>query len=334
MIDKTTNTTLADIAEALLQAKSVVISGHVNPDGDCLGSQLALQHALKALGKDVVIVLGLDEPLPLELCFLPGSQAFIPARNYVGDVETFVAVDASTPERLGDSDALRTKATHTITVDHHSVDEAMSDLSYTDPDVAATAVLVWEIVKLLPVTISPEIATCTMTGLVTDTGSFQYQNTDYAAFVAASEMVQAGADPALIARNVYQNKSLASILLERALINHLRLLDGGRIGFSWVSDEEMKECHAEKPDAEHLINVVRSIAGVQVACVLRDKGYEVRGSLRAKDETDVAAFARTFGGGGHRAAAGFTIHDGLPVAIPLVEEGLLKAFSGKEGERF
>ncbi len=334
MIDSTTNTTLAALADELLKAQDIVIAGHVNPDGDCLGSQLALFQMLRLLGKDVTVVLAHDDPLPRELCFLPGAEAFVPARALPGAIELFMAVDAGVPERIGDADELRQRAKRTITLDHHGVACGMSDLNYSDPDAAATALLVWDLIKLLPLEPSAEAATCTLTGLITDTGSFRYQNADARAFEAAAEMVHTGAEPAEVAKNLYQNNSLASLLLERAAIEHLRLLDDGTIGLSWVSMQDMQDCHAQRSDAENLVNVVRSIAGVRVACVLRDRGSEVRGSLRAKDATDVSALARALGGGGHRAAAGFTIKKGLPEAIEFIEQELLRFFSGDmSGER-
>lgn len=317
-----TNTTLEEIARQLLAHDNYVIGGHVSPDGDCLGSQLALAWALRACGKQVACVRARTDAIDGTLDFLPGAEDIAPAAEYDGPCDSFVAVDVPTPERLGDAAALQARASFTVTVDHHAVPEAMSQLSYTDPDAASTTMMVWELVKLLGVEPHKVIATCAYTGLMTDTGRFQFQNADKDAFAAAAEMVAAGAEPSAIARQFYQNRSLASIRLESAAIDHLCFSADGRAALSWLSLADFERCGAVKADAEPLIDVLRSIAGVEVACILREQAGEVRGSLRAKDDTDVAAIAREFGGGGHTAAAGFTLHGAFPQAVARVAERL------------
>ena len=196
-----TNTTLAAIACALRERDHFVICGHVSPDGDCLGSQLALAAALRQAGKQCACVLARDEEPPRDLAFLPGFDGLVPAARYEGPCEVFVAVDVPTTERVGDAARLQAAADLTVTVDHHAVPEAMSALSYTDPDVASTTMLVWELAAVLGAERDRIVATCCYTGLMTDTGRFQYQNADAAAFAAAAEMVAAGAEPAVISRD-------------------------------------------------------------------------------------------------------------------------------------
>lgn len=315
-----TNTTLEEIAQQLLTHDNYVICGHVSPDGDCLGSQLALAWALRQCGKQVAGVLARDEPIDGTLAFLPGAQDLVPAVSFDGPCESFIAVDVPTPERLGDAARLQAQAAFTVTVDHHAVPQAMSQLSYTDPDAASTTMLVWHLAALLGCDRDKLIATCAYTGLMTDTGRFQYQNADGAAFTAGAEMVAAGAEPSVISRNFYQNRSRASVALEAVAIDHMVFSPDGRAVLSWLSLDDFERCGAVKSDAEPLIDVLRSVAGVSVACMLREQPTEVRGSFRAKDDTDVAALAAQFGGGGHRAAAGFTIHEPLPQAVAAVTQ--------------
>ena len=319
-----TNTTLEGIAEALMGCTSLAICGHVSPDGDCIGSQLALAHALRKLGKRVTCLLAKDEPIDPNLAFLPGADKLVPASSFDGFVDCLVAVDVPTPERLGGADVLRRRAPLTVTVDHHAVPEAMSRLSYTDPDAASTTTLIWRLVEQLGVDYDADIATCAYTGLMTDTGRFQYQNADAAAFALASQIVAQGADPGAISREVYQNRRAASVYLEALAISHLELLDGGCVALSWLSADDFATCGADRADAEPLIDVLRSISGVRVACMLRQQGDVVRGSLRAKDDTDVAAIAREFGGGGHRAAAGLTLEVPLPEAVDQLRARLVR----------
>lgn len=318
-----TNTTLEAIAQALLEHDNYVICGHVSPDGDCLGSQLALAAALRQCGKQVACVLARNEPIDGTLAFLPGADSLVPAAHYDGPCDGFVAVDVPTPERLGDGAALQARASFTVTVDHHAVPKAMSRLSYTDPDAASTTMLIWELAAALGAERDRIVATCCYTGLMTDTGRFQYQNADAAAFAAAAEMVAAGAEPAAISRHIYQSRSLASILLEGRNVDHMALAADGTAALSWLSLADFAECGACKADAEPMVDVLRAIDGVEVACMLREQsGGEIRGSLRAKGDADVAAIARAFGGGGHTAAAGFTFCGTLAEAVSALAERL------------
>lgn len=306
-----TNTTLAAIGEELMAHESFCICGHVSPDGDCLGSQLALAAALRGAGKRADVLLATDDPADERFRFLPGFDGLVPASAYRGEFDAFVAVDVPTPERLADAAAVHGRAPLAVTIDHHAVDSRMAQLSYTDPDAPSTTVLVWDLLATMPVERGADVALCAYTGLVTDTGSFQHQNAGVEAFRAAAEMVAAGAEPSLVAREVYQQRSLASVRLEALALERLELICGGAGALSYVTLADMDACGAVKADTEPLIDAIRNIAGVRMACMLREGDGIVRGSLRAKDGTDVAAIAREFGGGGHRAAAGFTFEGTL-----------------------
>lgn len=320
-----TNTTLEGIAAFLLDHDDLCICGHVSPDGDCLGSQLALAAALRRAGKRVTCLLARDEAIDPVFLFLPGADELVPARSYEGPCSVFVAVDVPTPARLGDGADVQARAEATVTIDHHAVERAMSQLSYTDPDAASTTTLVWRVIEAMGTGIDRSIATCAYTGLMTDTGSFQHQNADTEAFALAAKMVAAGADPSAIARQVCQSRSVTSLELQRIAIEHMRFLAEGAIVLSWIGRAEMEDLGAVKADADLLIDVLRSIRGVRVACILREQEGEVRGSFRSKDGTDVAAIAREFDGGGHRAAAGFTLRCPLDEAIEVVSGRLVRA---------
>lgn len=301
-----TNTTLRAIADALMAHEGFCICGHLRPDGDSLGSVLALAAALRKLGKRVHTLLADEEPPDARFAYLPGFDQLTYAGAFDEPFDVFVAVDVPTTERLADAAAVHARARLAVTIDHHAVEAPMAQLSFTDPDAASTTLLVWDLIGLLPVERDADMALCAFTGLVTDTGRFQHQNTDAAALEAAAAMVRAGADPSLVSREVYQQRSLASVRLEAVALAHMELLAAGAGAISWVSRDDMASCGAAKADAEPLIDALRNIAGVRVACMLREEEGVVRGSLRAKDGTDVAAVAHMFGGGGHRAAAGFT----------------------------
>ncbi|MCL1797038.1 MAG: DHH family phosphoesterase [Eggerthellaceae bacterium] len=323
MITPQTNTTLAEIAQRFLQLDDFVICGHVSPDGDCLSSQLTLLHALRSLGKKAACLLCEDEPVDASLHFLPGIEEVLPVAKFSGTPRVFVACDVPIPERIEETAAaLQAGAEVTFTLDHHAVDRVMSDYTYVDPDAASTTMLIWELIKEMGIEPTREMALCAYTGLVTDTGNFQYQNTDSRAFSSASEMVALGIEPAAVATEIFQNRSLASLLLEKILLSRLIVDDEKRYVLSYLSLEDFSLCGAQKADAEPLINILRSLEGVRVACVLRETQEGIRGSIRAKDETDVAQIARVLGGGGHKAAAGFTMSDSLEVAREKVRVAL------------
>lgn len=313
-----TNTTLQDIADTLVQRDGFVICGHVNPDGDCVGSQLALACALRALNKRVTCVFAQGIPSESPLACLPGFSGIIPGASFDGIAETFIAVDVSDSKRMGDAADLFASAGLRIIIDHHEVATCNAELNYVDPAAAATSLLVWELIGYLGIERDAGIATCAYAGLMTDTGRFQFQNTDVRAFEAAAQMVQAGADPAEISTEIYQNRTRASIALEHIMLGNISYDDDCRFVLSWVSHADMESVGAQRSDAESLIDTLRSIRGVRVACMLRGEDGCVRGSLRAKDATDVARIARMFDGGGHIAAAGFTIHDSMETACENV----------------
>ena len=329
MLDPKTNTSLAGLAQAMSGCESFAITGHVNPDGDCLGSQLALALALRQIGKKADVLLAQDAPIEEGLHFLPGFGELIPACRYDGTPDGFICVDVSVPDRIKDSAAVMARARRVFVLDHHEKPQVEAELTYDDPDAASCSMLVWDLVRELGARYTPEIALCAYTGLMTDTGRFQYQNTDMRAFVAAAQMVSAGASPSLASREFFQNRSVASLKMEQQMISRMRIVNGGEAVLSMVTLDDFAECGAVDADAESLIDTLRSVRGVRVACLLKERDGFVRGSLRAKDDgTDVAALARALGGGGHKAAAGFTLHMPLSQAVSAVEEQL----AGLRGE--
>ena len=326
-----TNTTLEEIAEVLRNHDTFAICGHVSPDGDCIGSQLALKNALESLGKSCVCLLAKDEPVDFGLTFLPGSETLTPAKAFKGNADVFIGVDVPSRERMGeDACSVLDECNLSITIDHHASDARMCDFAYIDPTSASCTMLIWDLAKILLAAPSYECALCCFTGLVTDTGGFRFQNADARSFAAGGEMVSYGADPSLVSTNVFMNRSLASLQLVKLTLERLDTCAEGSVVLSWISNEDMAALGAGKPDAEPLINTLRSIRGVRVACMLKEQEDCIRGSLRSKDDTNVAEIAKSFGGGGHIAAAGFTLNCSLEEAIALVKEALVSALSKKD----
>ncbi len=319
------NNSLVDIANALSAGESFCICGHVSPDGDCIGSELALYWALSSLGLKVTCLLAKPDPLERSLTTLPGVDMLKPAEE-TDTFPVFISVDVPNPDRLGSvAKSVREKASLTISIDHHETDTKTSDLQFTDPTAASTTCLIWELIKVLGIEVPIDSAICCYAGLMTDTGRFQYQNADSRAFISASEMVEAGVDVEKISANFFQNSSLAEIKINAITARNLRLLKDRRIALSYISLDDIKDAQAQKSDTEGAINVVRSLGGVDVACVLKENEDCIRGSLRSKDGTDVAEIASEFGGGGHKAAAGFTMYCTLQDALCTIEKRLCEA---------
>ena len=318
-----TNCTLDELAAFLLAHDDYVICGHVNPDGDCIGSQLALMHALRTHGKHVQCILVSSDPLDASLLFLPGADELVPACDFQGEPHVFIGVDVPNRKRIGeDACKILDGCVHSATIDHHASDTTMCEQVYVDPDSASCSMIVWDLMTRLSENPPIEAVLCAYTGLVTDTGGFCFQNTDAAAFEAAAAMVAYGIDPSEVSRNVYQNRTRASLELDALTVEHMEVSDDGFYALSWVDADDIARTGAVKADFEPLVNTVRSLAGIRIACMLREQDGVVRGSLRAKDDTDVAQLARKLGGGGHVAAAGFTLDMGIDEARDLMRREL------------
>lgn len=320
------NATLSQIAQALLAHDEYVIVGHVSPDGDCLGSQLALMHALHQLGKQACCVLATDATsIDASFLFLPGIDMMIAAHEQTS-AACVIALDVPSYDRMGASAAaLHKHAQFTITIDHHQNDKAISHLNYIDSQAASTTLLVWQLLDELSVSVTSDIALCTLTGLITDTGGFQYQNTDAFSLRCAAQMLEAGANLPYICTQVFQRRSLAALKLEHIALDRFELLLDGRMAITYVTQNDFTAVHALKTDADNIINALRNIDGVIVACVLRENAEDasIRGSLRAKDTTDVSAFAVQHNGGGHKAAAGMTLKGSMQTVYESIKQELM-----------
>ena len=305
--------------------QTIAICGHVNPDGDCLGCVLALTLALRSCCFEVTPLLATRE-CPGLYDFLEGYEWLTPACDYTESPDVFIMVDVPSLQRIGDGAHVFKRAKKTLLIDHHQGNGAFADVAFIDDTAAAAGMLVWDFIDQSGITLTPEIATCCYTALVTDTGRFQFQNTNPAALRAAADLAQAGANPSEIARYVYQRKSLAAIQLNALVMRRMELLFDGRAVVSWVCEADFKNLGATKDDGDSLIDQIRQLDGIEVAVMLREQGPIVRGSIRSKTDRDVSLIAAKMGGGGHKAAAGFSIKGGLDKARYIVTKLLKESF--------
>lgn len=292
------------IITAIQESKSICIVGHVRPDGDCIGSQLALAMALRDDGRNVVC--WNQDVLPQKYRFMdPDKLMQKPRRDQ--EFDCVIATDCATLERLGN--AMPAKRQTFINIDHHKSNTRYGDLNWISAREASTGELIFRLLKTAGWPITPKIADCLFTAVSTDTGSFQYPTTKPLTYHTAGELVKMGADLDTVCHEVYQSYPLSRVRLLKHLYNHFRLTCDDKIAYFWLKKNDFDRTGADRADTEGLIDHIRAIEPVVVACVFEEVEPELtRVSLRSKcDEIDVNKIAGLFGGGGHAAAAGARI---------------------------
>ena len=308
-----TTTTAADlgaVVEAIRGRDRFLVTTHENPDGDALGSLLAMHLALRSLGKDSVIFLDGPAPLPGEYGFLPLDDL---RRELPADVaeRTLLAVDCANESRLGADAAVLHVTPFSISVDHHHDNSRFGDVNLVDASASSTGEVLRDVFRELRVELTPELAEPLYVALVTDTGRFQYTNTTPKALRLAAELVEAGADVHKVFQDVYETVQFAKLKLLARALERAQVYEGGRLVVSYLLREDFGEVGAAEPYSEGIIDFLRAVEGAEMAALIREPprggSPERRISLRAShDELDVSAIARASGGGGHRQAAGFS----------------------------
>ncbi|MDR2109069.1 MAG: DHH family phosphoesterase [Coriobacteriales bacterium] len=298
----------------LVGVRSAAICGHVNPDGDCLGSNLALAELLRALGIQTSSLLAQPSPPPDLYAFLEGYE-FIAAADYTQTPDLFIIVDAPSLERIGDAAAIFKRARRTLVIDHHPEYAGVADLYFGDVYAPATASLVWQLIEASGIQPNRRMAEYCYVAIMTDTGRFSFQNTDAEAFEQAARMVHLGARPTWLSQRVYENKPIGAVRLESRLVERIHFACAGAVVYSWINEQDFSDFSVSRDDTEGLPTILRSLAGVEVAALLREETGSVRVNLRSRAGLDVGAFARAHGGGGHEAAAGLTLQMTLAEAL-------------------
>jgi bifunctional oligoribonuclease and PAP phosphatase NrnA len=301
---------MAAVVKALREGSRFLVTTHENPDGDALGSLLAVNLALCQLGKDAVMYLVGSGPLPAEYAFLRLDGLM---RRTPPDAaeRVLVAVDCANESRLGPDPEILHSAPLVLNIDHHHDNTRFGDVNLVDAEASSTGELLRDVFAELGVQITPEIAEPLHTALVTDTGRFQYANTTPKSLRLAAELIEAGADVHRIFQGVYESVQFAKLKLLARALERAKVYEGGRIVVSFLLRNDFADVGAAEPYSEGIIDFLRAVEGADMAVLIREPpradGPTRRVSLRASiDELDVSAIARKAGGGGHRQAAGFS----------------------------
>ncbi|MDH4162433.1 MAG: bifunctional oligoribonuclease/PAP phosphatase NrnA [Nitrospirota bacterium] len=292
---------IPDIIAALRPCQSVLISVHKNPDGDALGSQLALMRALERSGKRVHAH-NLD-PVPEIYRFLPGVERITSGAKVAGSYDAFMVLDAD-PPRTGLFDGIYPAPT-LINIDHHVTNPLAWPLTWLDPHATATGEMIYHLVQEMGTDIDREMALCLYTAIFTDTGSFRYTNTTPSCMRIAADLIEKGADTWLVTENVYESYTYRRIKLLGIVLSGMVRHNDDRIAHVLVTEEMYQQTGASAEDTDNFVNYVRAVKGVEVAILFRQTGknqYKI--SLRSKGRVDLSAMAQALGGGGHKNAAG------------------------------
>ena len=318
---------LSRAAKLLRSSKRALLSTHVNPDGDAIGSVLALGLGLRPLGIDVDVVLA--DPWPDYCRFLLAIDMItgdLPSLSH----DVAVVCDAAGLDRIGFVESAVRAATATIEIDHHAIARPFGQIRLIDETRSATAELVYDLLTVMGVPITPDIATCLMMGVVTDTGAFRFTNVNARVFELSATLMGAGADLDRIMDQVYDRKSVNSLRLLGCALAHLRSED--EFASATLSLGDFHKAKATQTDAEGVVQHLRSLADAKVAAVLREASPDVvRVSLRGRPGVNVAEIAARFGGGGHAAASGCTIYRPLYEAEQALRDDVLRVLGNGRG---
>jgi phosphoesterase RecJ-like protein len=291
-----------------------LLASHAHPDGDAIGSLLALGLAFMRMSKDVVLYN--ESPIPAVYRFLPSVSAVqqqIPPDQHF---DAAVLLDCGDIDRVGAMADFIRRMPILINIDHHTTNKRFGNPQWIDVNACATAEIIYRLIKALPVKIDHAIATAIYTGILTDTGSFRFSNTNQSAFAICAEMIDQGANPYEVAQHVYGTYSLGRIKLLNLALDSLEISPNGRLSVMTLTQRMMRETRTQAEDIDGIINYARRIEDVKVAALIHElkstndgaprgrRRYHV--SLRSDGSVDVAGIAARYGGGGHTSASGFS----------------------------
>lgn len=302
---------LHEVASAIRERDAFLLVGHVIPDGDCIGSLLGLYLGLKSIHKQVWMLL--QDTVPETYMYLSSSDEILYPHDLIPGCENVIYVDCSELDRCGETVKEITSAcTFSICIDHHGSNTGFADYNYIDVEAAATAEIVYQLLLLLGVEITAPIANALYAGLVQDTGSFRHVSTTPRSFRIASQLLEQGVDLERTKIQLFESKTRAEVLLLARALEGLQFSQDGRIAWMTLSQEAIKSAGAENLHPEGIINYTLMVKEVEVGLLFREiePGF-IKVGFRSKKGFDVAEFAKHFGGGGHKLAAGASVQGSM-----------------------
>jgi bifunctional oligoribonuclease and PAP phosphatase NrnA len=324
---------LREVAEAIRSHDRFLITTHENPDGDSLGSILAMKLALEQLGKDGVMYLSGETPLPSEYTFMPldGIRRKLPDD---ANERVVLALDCANARRIGPDPSLLERAPLVIDIDHHHDNTRFGQINVIVASASSTGEVLRDLFELMGIELTPDIAEALYIALVTDTGRFQYANTTPKTLRVAAELVEAGANVHRVFQTVYENVAFAKLKLLARALEHARVYEGGRMIVSHLERSDFEAAGAEEPFSEGIIDYLRAVEGAEIAALIREpptqNGPLRRVSLRTRaEDIDVSAIARKSGGGGHPQAAGFSSESSVEEITEFVRREFLAQSNSK-----
>ena len=298
---------LSRVRDTLLQGHSFLLTSHARPDGDSLGSQLALAGALQQLGKQVRIIN--SDPAPALYAFLPDMSTIEIAAAVEDPFDAVVVLECSTLSRPG---VAGLKGRLLINIDHHADNVMYGDINWHDVSACACAEMVFELIEALGAHLTPALATHLYVAILTDTGSFRHAHITARTFEICRRVAETGVDAAGVAAQVYNNSSLGRLRLTGMLLDRMQLEHDQRIAVLTLNDAMLAEADCDSDDLEGIVNLPLAARDVRAVIFLKETDDGLRVSLRSKDAVDVRQVAVSFGGGGHLNAAGFTVEHSTP----------------------
>lgn len=295
---------ISDIIEKIKDSKNICITFHSSPDGDAFGSALALFIALRSIGKLCYIMS--DDKVPENYQFLPFINEVIKNKTLVMDTDCIVVLDCGNFDRISTADTNSILGHFTINIDHHISNDMYGDLNYVDTNASSTGEIVYQIIKLMGVTVEKNIAQCLYTAIVTDSGSFRYSKTTSITHQIAGDLINTGIDFPNIHRILFENKKFLRVKLAGEVISKMYLLDEGKICVMSLTEDDLLKYDLEEGDTSDLLNYGTSVDSAEVTLLFKERPNSVKVSLRSKSIVDVRKVAEKFGGGGHVRAAGLT----------------------------
>lgn len=325
----TTSPELQKIVEAIRARQRFVISSHSRPDGDSIGSQLAAAFALRALGKQVTVINA--DPAAPPLMQFPGVPDIKIADRADGEFDAAIIMECGDLARTGVAGLERF---FVINIDHHPGNTAYGQLNWFDASAAACGELVFDLVRALNAPLTREIATHIYLAILTDTGSFHYSSISPRTFDICRETLEAGVDPVLVARNVYDSNNMGRLKLFGAVLSAMQIDPMGRIAIVYLDHEMARQAGGAYEDTEGIINLPLTVKEMQAVVFFKQsEGDEYRVSMRSKGDIDIGSIAKEFGGGGHKNAAGCTVTGPIDALQKTFIDKIEEAIDGRPAHR-